>query len=142
MAEFIYCRTRMSEPNTNFLMNLISSSRDGQPFFKNHDDLCKTIDATELGDMPWQKAALRYRGERPLTNVPEWMTTEYEIFYREPRDVARAMLANPTFDGYFDYVPYQDFDRKNERRYENLMSGDWAWKQAVGFYPAELQINC
>ena len=41
------------------------------------------------------------------------------------------MLSNPDFDGEFDYSPYRDFLEEDERRYEHLMSGDWAWAQAV-----------
>ena len=42
------------------------------------------------------------------------------------------MLANPTFAEDFDYTPMCIFDINGSRRYEHFMSGDWAWKQAVG----------
>ena len=41
------------------------------------------------------------------------------------------MLANQDFHGFFDYAPFRQYDDKGIRRYEHLMSGDWAWKQAV-----------
>ena len=38
------------------------------------------------------------------------------------------------FKGEFDYVPHRDFCQKNEKCcYENFMSGDWVWMQAVFF---------
>ena len=40
------------------------------------------------------------------------------------------MLENPDFAEHFDYAPHQQYDTKG-RHYENFMSGDWAWKQAV-----------
>lgn len=61
------------------------------------------------------------------------MTALYEIYYRDPREVIKNMIADKTFKNAFDYVPYQEFDEDGFRRYENLMSGDWAFLQAVRF---------
>ena len=46
------------------------------------------------------------------------------------------MLANPEFAEHFDYAPHRQYDPNLNgfHRYENFMSGDWAWKQAVIIY--------
>ena len=41
------------------------------------------------------------------------------------------MLENPKFADHFDYAPVQKYDAKGDHVYENFMSGNWAWKQAV-----------
>ena len=64
------------------------------------------------------------------------MTESYEFFYRSPDLLAQDMLSNPEFNGHVDYVPYRDFTyTDNTRRCEHLMSGDWAWTQAISQLP-------
>ena len=103
----------------------------GQPPFADHADMYWMIDEIALGDAPWMCLRIRYTGPRPPTNVPQWMTDVYEIWYRDPRKVARSMLGNPDFNGGFDVAPFREFTRGGERRYGNLMSGNWAWRIAV-----------
>lgn len=59
------------------------------------------------------------------------MTEEYELCWRDPRSAVCNMLSNPGFDGEFDAAPYREYDQNGVRQYENVMSGDWAWRQAV-----------
>jgi Plavaka transposase len=58
------------------------------------------------------------------------MKNEYTIWFRDPLLLFKHMLENPSFASFFDYAPQQRF-ANGIRRYENFMSGDWAWKQAV-----------
>ena len=53
MAEFIYCHTRMSAANTDQLIMMLVGLQDGNFLFKDHNDLCNTIDAFNLGDVLW-----------------------------------------------------------------------------------------
>jgi Plavaka transposase len=131
MAEFLYFQARMSAANIDALMPMIAKSRHGEFLFRDHSDLYNTIDASDIGDVPWKSSCFQYGGKIPDDQVPEWMTAEYEIHYRDPRDVIKNMIADTTFKHAFDYVPYQEFDEDGDRRYENLMSGDWAFHQAA-----------
>lgn len=99
--------------------------------FKNHDELYKTIDDIPLGDVPWQSFTMEYGGERPEGQAPSWMDAEYEVWFRDPHEVIRNMLANPDFNGEFDYGPVKEYYANGKRRFKNLMSGTWAWEQAV-----------
>jgi hypothetical protein len=121
----------MSKSNTNHLLKLTAEWRGATSIFDSHDDMCGKIDATELGDAPWQNATLQYREELPDRDVPEWMTASYDLYYRDSHVVVKNILSNTTFKGGIDYVPYLEFGHRGERRYENLMSGDWAFKNAV-----------
>ncbi|KAG1792118.1 uncharacterized protein BJ212DRAFT_1451172 [Suillus subaureus] len=101
------------------------------PPFADHKDLHNVIDATQLGDVPWQCFSAQYTGERPEV-VPPWMDEEFEVWYRDPCAMAHNILANPTYKDEIDYVPFCEYDASDEtRQWKDFMSGDWAWQQAV-----------
>lgn len=66
------------------------------------------------------------------------MTTSYQLWYRDPREVIHNILANPDLADGIDYVPYHDF-KDGKRRYCDFMSGDWAWRQCVSKFLGESQ---
>ena len=99
--------------------------------FESAKDLYKTIDASTVGGVKWESFKLKYEGLKPAEKVPSWMDEEYEVWYRNPCDVARNILANSSFEGDIDPTPYQAYDECGERRYDNFMSGNWAWSQSV-----------
>ena len=101
----------------------------------NHSDLYDTIDATPLGDVPWDSFSMSYNGPLPESNVPSWMTAEFDIWFRDPRTVVRNMLSNPDFNGEFDEAPRYEFNMNGKREYQDFMLADWAWKQAVRRLP-------
>lgn len=98
--------------------------------FANHNELYETIDSTKLGDVAWQSFSVVYHGAIP-DNPPPWMTAEYVVWFRDPKTVLKNQLANPDFEGEIDYAPKQVFGDKGKREYQDLMSGNWAWNQAV-----------
>jgi len=109
-----------------------SLARHGDdPPFSNHQELYKTIDAIPLGGVPWQSFSFAYDSPDITPDSPKWMTAEYTIWYRDPRQLFLNMLQNPDFANSFDYAPLREYDENGNRRYKNFMSGDWAWKQAV-----------
>ena len=66
--------------------------------------------------------------------MPEWMTAEYELWYRDPRKVIHGIFSNPSLADGIDYVPYREFE-DGTRRYGDFMSGNWAWEQCVRTSP-------
>jgi len=134
MADFLYRRNQMSGPDIDVLLNLWAASlapHNDTPPFNNHERMYETIDATSLGDVAWQSFSLKYNGELAGDNIPAWMTDEHEVWFRYPRELVQNLLSNPDFDGEFDYSPLQEYDTAGNHRFQNFMSGDWAWKQAV-----------
>ena len=104
----------------------------GVPPFSNHKEMYETIDTIELGNVPWQSFAFNYQGpELAGPDAPKWMTTEYTVWYRDPRQLFVNMLKNSDFSKSFDHAPFRQYDKNGNRCYENFMSGNWAWKQAV-----------
>jgi len=124
----------MSAGDIDQLLTLWAASlvqHDDLPPFSNHADLYQTIDSTLLGDVPWESFSLKYNGVLPQGEKPSWMTSEYDIWFRDPRAVVRNLISNPDFKGEFDYAPYQEYDTNGNHRFQDFMSGNWAWKQAV-----------
>lgn len=103
------------------------------PPFANSSDLYNTIDSTPLGDVPWQHFSLRYNGDLPDGTIPEWMTSDYEVWFRDPHLIIKNMIGNPDYEGSVDTTPVQVFENGDHREYRNFMSGDWAWEEAVRF---------
>jgi Plavaka transposase len=97
----------------------------------NAQDLYDTIDQIQLGEAPWKVHKISYQGPRPPGTPPKWMTETYELCTRNSRLVLQNQLASLEFKGKTNFVPYQQFDGQGRRVWSNLMSADWAWKQAV-----------
>jgi len=130
-ADFLFRKAEMSQADIDTLMRLwATTTSDGSAPFQNHQEMLATIDAIKLGDIPWQTFSAKYCGEVPLENPPDWMLKEYTVCFRDPLAVVRSMISNPDFKGQFDYAPYAEFEG-GKRRWTDLMSGAWAWKQAV-----------
>ena len=62
------------------------------------------------------------------------MTETYELCTRDSQTLLHHQLATTDFADKFNYKPYRHFNHKGDRVWSNLMSGDWAWKEAVRFY--------
>jgi Plavaka transposase len=102
------------------------------------------IDAVAEGGAPWNAFQVTYDGERPEQESPPWMSQAFEVWYRDPHQVIKQILANREFAGSFDYLPYREF-LNGKRRWSDFMSGNWAWTQAVSVlfkFINELIFDC
>ncbi|KAG2080026.1 uncharacterized protein F5147DRAFT_749411 [Suillus discolor] len=126
-AEFLYTRTQMSTGDINVLLDLWAATllkHNDKPPFVDCCDLHKIIDSTPVGDVKWQSF-------QPAHDVPPWMDQSHDVWYRDPHEVIRNMLANPDYATEMDYQPYLEFSTDdNTRQWQDFMSGDWAWNQA------------
>lgn len=140
LAEELYLNNQASASSIDRILDIWAADnlRFGQePPFNDHRHLYSTIDSSEVGETPWQSFNLRYCGKTPATDVPEWMKTKHEVWYRDSKAVVHDLLSNPDFKGEFDYAPYREF-RNGKRRWSHFMSGNWSWKQAVCLPPVSL----
>ena len=131
IAELVYCKAQMSEGNIDDLLRICFG---GCVPFLNHNELYSAIDSLDVGGVPWQSFSVQYDGGihgANGDNQPKWMSDIHEVFYRDPWLVVHEMLANPDFKDGMDFTPYCVFDKDGIRTYQHLMSGDWAWDQAV-----------
>ena len=74
---------------------------------------------------------MKYDGDVPEGEKPVWMDAEYKVWYHNPKQLIETMLACPYFTNEFDYSPFQEYDEDSNHCFQNLMSGNWAWKQVV-----------
>lgn len=108
----------------------------GRPLFANHTDLYSVIDSARIGEVKWENFTLRYKASEgdEEQNAP-WMFDTYDVWYRDPRQVIHNLLGSAEFAEEMDYVPYREYDAKDDtRRWQDFMSGDWAWSEAVHYY--------
>lgn len=149
-ADLIYRRNQMPMSQINVVLELWQASmllahedltEENAPF-SDAKDMLSTIDSIEVGDAPWMSFVCERSAELP-EDAPDWMTHNYEVWYRDPVKTVENMLANPDFKDEFDFVPYLDYDKGNVRRYCDFFSGNWAWDQAVcafESFPADIEL--
>lgn len=134
-AHYHFVEVQNSAPKISRALDLWAASvlKHGEEIpWKSTDELYATIDSIQHGDAPWRLYKVRYQGARPVGRTPpKWMTEEFELCTRDARVVLHQQLATAEFHDKFDYTPHRKFDKKNSRVWSNLMSGDWAWTQAV-----------
>jgi Plavaka transposase len=88
------------------------------------------IDAIQQGSNPWRTMLFRYQGKL-LGNTLKWTTQSYELVTRDIRSVLHTQIGCTAFKGHWDYVPFMEFDGGGDRVWTNIMSGEWAAKEAV-----------
>ncbi|KAJ7159107.1 hypothetical protein C8R43DRAFT_1124740 [Mycena crocata] len=129
-AEFLFTHEEMAQSRVDRLSQLLAALYEGtDPPFADHKDLFSAIDAIQQGDVPWESFSVTYSGPLPEGEVPEWMTQKYEVWYRSPLGLFEKQLANPDFKDEMDWAPKRIF-KDGKRQFVDLLSGNWAWKQA------------
>ncbi|KAI5989472.1 hypothetical protein EDC04DRAFT_2873162 [Pisolithus marmoratus] len=125
LADFLYTQNQMPTDHINTLLDLwaaslVEAGGQPQPLFTCHKDLYSTIDRTCLGDY-----------SQNLDEPAPWMQAQFDIWFRCPLETICNMLSNPDLTAQMDYRPYREYDSKSgKRRFQDFMSGDWAWDQA------------
>ncbi|TFY67845.1 hypothetical protein EVG20_g3800 [Dentipellis fragilis] len=132
-AELVFEKMETSAGDLDRLLKIYAAKTlldgGGDRLFDNHDDLYATIDAIQHGDVPWKTFRVSYRG--PVTaDSPSWQTEPFVIHARDAYAVAKQMIGNPDFDGKWDYRPFEEYTGPENRRWCNLMSGQWAMSKA------------
>ena len=134
-AQFLFCKAKMSAGNIDTLLDLWAATllkHDDTPPFANHTDLYDTIDSTPLGDVPWQTFSINYNADEEVPDgAPSWQTSTYDVWFRDPHLVVKNMIDNPDYGNQFDSAPTRTFDSKGHRQYQDFMTGDWVWEEAV-----------
>ena len=136
LAEFMFSEAELSQKKIDKLLELWAATlvpHSDSPPITSHRNLHQQIDKVDLGTVQWENVCLKYEGPLPrTTRPPEWKTAGYDVWYRNPREVIRNMLARPDLEGHIDYVAYQEFNA-GKQQYGNVMSGNWSWRQSVRF---------
>lgn len=132
LAELLFTQTEMSNAQFDRLMELwaTDAAREGkEPPFSGSREFQGVIDSIE-GGVEWKRFEVRYNGELPDSEVPNWMVEPLEVYYRDPKAVLLNILQNRSFDDEFKYSPYREY-KNMKRQWSEFMSGNWVWDQAV-----------
>ncbi|THU77673.1 hypothetical protein K435DRAFT_824275 [Dendrothele bispora CBS 962.96] len=137
VADLLYREVEMSQGKTDKLFDLwtLSLQKHGDigPF-ANHEAMHEAIDSIHLGSAPWRCFQTVVEDNLP-ENAPEWKTTEYQVWYRDPDTVVTNMLDNPDFADGFDVCPYIELKRSDGTwKWSDVMSGNYCWQQATKIY--------
>ena len=135
LASFLYVEEEMSGPKIDQLVHILASLYpDNPPPISDHRELYSVIDSIQSGEVAWNSFSVSYNGELPGEGlpIPPWMTDKYEVWFRDPLILMENQIGCPDYKGKIDYSPKRVF-RNGKRRYRDLMSGNWAWEQAVCF---------
>lgn len=133
-AELLYKKVQMSAGNLDSLFELWTASNiqhGGSAPFAKAQDMYDHIDGAAVGDVPWQSFTLKYEGDVDPERSPSWKAAEHTVWFRDPHEVVKALLANPDFADDIEFSPHRDYDATGHRRFSDFMSGDWSWEQAV-----------
>ncbi|KAH9014753.1 hypothetical protein EDB85DRAFT_2076425 [Lactarius pseudohatsudake] len=104
-------------------------SCNGVPW-RSAAEMYGTIDSISAGGVAWTTYQLSYSGPQPTGTLPRWMQDTYELNVRNVLSVFEEQLASKEFEGKFEYTPYEEYDKKGSHIYSNLMSGNWAFREA------------
>ncbi|KAA1477476.1 hypothetical protein DENSPDRAFT_587684 [Dentipellis sp. KUC8613] len=132
-AELVFEKMETSAGDIDHLLKVFAAKAmldgGGGGLFKDHNELYAAIDSIQHGDIPWKTFKVRYCGPVTLQS-PSWQRTTYIIHARDARAVAEQMIGDPDFDGKWDYIPFEEYTGPEERRWCNVMSGQWAMNKA------------
>jgi len=130
LADLVYWRMQVASTHIDDLLQ-IWAARDTDGPFASVNHLYDTIDEIEVGDVPWQSFTVSYNGEIGENDM-KWKRAAYDVWFRDSKEVLKQQLGNPGFKNEMDFAPKKVFDVKtHDRCYQDLMSGNWAWRQAV-----------
>ncbi|KAM6491500.1 hypothetical protein JOM56_013069 [Amanita muscaria] len=101
-------------------MSLLSSGGNTNNVpWRNVQDMYLTIDKIREGHVPWKRT-----------------------YFQDLRLLLHEQLSSPDFRDLFDYVPYHLFSDAGDHYWSNLMSAEWAWKQADIICDNPANIGC
>ncbi|KAF8328733.1 hypothetical protein F5887DRAFT_897430 [Amanita rubescens] len=134
LADLLFRRNQMPEDQIDDLLQIWARTLapNEDPPFANAQHLYSTIDATKLGNIPWNPFTISFKTEEDEgeTDVP-WKLKSYDVWYRDPLEIIKMQLGRRDFVGEIDFAPKEVRDSEtNVRRYQDFMSGEWAWEQA------------
>ncbi|KAL0564347.1 hypothetical protein V5O48_017700 [Marasmius crinis-equi] len=146
LADTLFTKAALSGSLLNELLDIWAldiQSRfeddSGAPF-GTQQHLYETIDAIQHGGVRWQ--CFETQVDVPLVgDVPDYLKTPYQVWYRDPDKVLANILSNPDFANDFDPAPYVHIATNGKRCWSDFMSGNYAFGHATKIYEEEGDIT-
>jgi hypothetical protein len=105
----VFKQANMSATKIDVLLELWAASmikHDDIPPYNSHRNIYSTIDATEVGEVPWQSFSGQYGGQLPDSDIQSWMEATYEVLFQDPQLMVHNIPGNQMSDGKIDTTPY------------------------------------
>ena len=133
LAYLLFCQEQMSAGNINDLLQIWASTLpcNQDPPFDGKQDMYDTINRINEGDAPWQNFNVSFNSEIQEGDTTPWKHAKYDVWFCDPCIVLHNQLRNTDYANKLDFGPKEVHDKDGKREYEDFMSGDWAWWQAV-----------
>ncbi|KAI0067055.1 hypothetical protein BV25DRAFT_1912390 [Artomyces pyxidatus] len=133
-AELSFEKMETSAENLKELLQVLEARDilDGierEPIFESPNDLLSTIDAVDGGVPGWDSFRIRYSGAVDADS-PAWKRADYFVHTRNAMEVMEYMIGNPEFEDKWHTRAFEEYTGPNERRWSDMMSGHWSWKQS------------
>ncbi|KIL58389.1 hypothetical protein M378DRAFT_86568 [Amanita muscaria Koide BX008] len=134
IADLLFRRNQTPHQQIDDLMQYWAKSLPpgSEPPFADAEDLIATVDSIEHGHITWQSFTVLYQPQEgeDVGDTP-WKLKSYDVWYRDPREVIKAQLSNRDFAKEMDFAAKKVTDEKTKvRRFQDFMSGEWAWEQS------------
>jgi hypothetical protein len=136
LADLLFQRNQMLQHQIDDLMQIWACTLPvgHDPPFSGAADMYNTIDSTELGNIPWRSFTISYHAKDGEDCEASWKLKSFNVWFRDPHEVVKSQLARRDFADKMDFAPKEiTKSDTNVRHYQNFMSGQWAWEQAVWF---------
>ncbi|KAI0043309.1 hypothetical protein FA95DRAFT_1498828 [Auriscalpium vulgare] len=131
-AELMFEKSQSSQGDINQLLKIWAAKAvlhgHDSDFFPDYASLLAAVDSISVGVAPWRSFKVKYAGPT-APESPSWHHEEYVVHTRDIRAVLHNMAGSPDFNGKWESRPYQEY-RNGQRHLANLMSGNWAFRQA------------
>jgi Plavaka transposase len=63
-----------------------------------------------------------------------------KLYYRNPIDAVQSLLDRPSLADHLEYIPRKLWTNEEERIYNEIFTGDWAWETQVGFIHGRISV--
>ena len=122
----------MPNGNIDDLLRILEDHYHSEsPIVENRETLFALIDSIKDGNVPWDSFSVRYNGDLPSgQEIPPWMLQDHEVWFRDVGTAMEEIIGNRELARVMDYAPKRIF-QDGKRQYKDMMSGNWAWNQAV-----------
>jgi Plavaka transposase len=81
----------------------------------------------------WMRSIITTRWGTPITRGPGLEKGQVVFYHRNPCDAIQTLLDRPSLHDHLEFVPRRVYTNKDrhERIYNEIMTGDWAWRVQV-----------
>lgn len=107
--------------------------------FKNKDSFLKKLDSLPTGPQ-WERTEITVTGDL-FDDAGEVLTEQLEIWRRDPVELVKELIGNPSFRKNLQFAPVRLRNRRNAKRvFNEAWTADWWWTVQVCMYNETVKV--